>query len=87
MTGTAGGRDLVFVGGTGRSGTHILGRLLGSHARFADVPIESRFHCNKRGMPDLLWEGASPWAGSWRSCAASGGTACAWTTSPAASTT
>jgi hypothetical protein len=46
--------ELVFVGGTGRSGTHILGRLLGSHERFADVPIESRFHCNKRGMPDLL---------------------------------
>jgi len=46
--------QLVFVGGTGRSGTHILGRLLGSHGRFADVPIESRFHCNKRGMPELL---------------------------------
>lgn len=46
--------ELVFVGGTGRSGTHILGRLLGSHGRFADVPIESRFHCNKRGIPDLL---------------------------------
>ena len=45
---------LVFVGGTGRSGTHILGRLLGEHAAFADVPIEARFHCNKRGLPDLL---------------------------------
>jgi len=47
-------RPLVFVGGTGRSGTHIVGRLLGEHAAFADVPIEARFHCNKRGMPDLL---------------------------------
>lgn len=46
--------DLVFVGGTGRSGTHVLARLLGRHPRFAAVPIESRFHCNKRGMPDLL---------------------------------
>ena len=46
--------NLVFVGGTGRSGTHIVGRLLGEHAAFADVPIEARFHCNKRGMPDLL---------------------------------
>jgi hypothetical protein len=46
--------DLVFVGGTGRSGTHILGRLLGCHGRYADVPIESRFHCNKRGFGDLL---------------------------------
>ena len=47
-------RELIFVGGTGRSGTHIVGRLLGSHPRLADVPIEARFHCNKRGMPDLL---------------------------------
>ena len=47
-------RSLVFVGGTGRSGTHIVGRLLGEHAAFADVPIEARFHCNKRGLPDLL---------------------------------
>jgi Sulfotransferase family len=46
--------DLLFVGGTGRSGTHVLGRLLGRHPRFAGVPIECRFHCNKRGMPDLL---------------------------------
>ncbi len=47
-------RSLVFVGGTGRSGTHILGRLLGEHSGYADVPIEARFHCNKRGIPDLL---------------------------------
>jgi hypothetical protein len=46
--------ELVFVGGTGRSGTHILGRLLGSHGSLADVPIEARFHCNKRGFGDLL---------------------------------
>jgi len=53
------GRELVFVGGTGRSGTHALAQLLGRHSRFADVPIEARFHCNKRGMPDLL-EGRIP---------------------------
>lgn len=44
----------VFIGGTGRSGTHALARLLGHHSQLADVPIEARFHCNKRGMPDLL---------------------------------
>ena len=44
---------LIFVGGTGRSGTHVIGRLLGRHPRFAGVPIESRFHCHGRGMPDL----------------------------------
>jgi hypothetical protein len=47
-------RDLVFIGGTGRSGTHVLARLLDRHARYAGVPIEARFHCNKRGLPDLL---------------------------------
>jgi hypothetical protein len=51
---SAGSRDLVFVGGTGRSGTHALAQLLGCHSRLADVPVEARFHCNKRGMPDLL---------------------------------
>ena len=44
----------MFIGGTGRSGTHALAQLLGRHSGFADVPIEARFHCNKRGMPDLL---------------------------------
>ncbi len=48
------GRNLVFIGGTGRSGTHALAHLLGRHSLLADVPIEARFHCNKRGMPDLL---------------------------------
>ena len=46
--------DLVFIGGTGRSGTHVLCRLLDRHPRLAGVPIEARFHCNKLGMPDLL---------------------------------
>jgi len=45
---------IVFIGGTGRSGTHVLGQLLGRHARYAGIPIEARFHCNKRGIPDLL---------------------------------
>jgi len=46
--------SLVFVGGVGQSGTHVLARLLGRHPRFAEVPIEARFHCNERGIPDLL---------------------------------
>jgi hypothetical protein len=51
------GRDpaeLVFVGGTGRSGTHIVAALLGEHSRFASVPIECRFHCNPNGLADLV---------------------------------
>jgi hypothetical protein len=54
MSTRARAREVVFIGGTGRSGTHVLGRLLGRHPRLAAVPIECRFHCNKRGMPDLL---------------------------------
>lgn len=46
--------DLIFVGGTGRSGTHVISQLLGSHPRYARVPIECRFHCNPQGFPDLL---------------------------------
>ncbi len=56
-TGTIGSSDApepIFIGGTGRSGTHALARLLGRHSQLADVPIEARFHCNKRGLPDLI---------------------------------
>jgi Sulfotransferase family len=45
---------IVFVGGTGRSGTHVLGELIGAHSRYALVPVESRFHVNPHGFPDLL---------------------------------
>jgi hypothetical protein len=45
---------IVFVGGTGRSGTHVVARLLGRHSRYAEVPIECRFHTNPQGFPDLL---------------------------------
>ncbi len=47
-------RPLVFVGGTGRSGTHVLADLLDRHSRFHSVPIECRFHVNPQGFPDLL---------------------------------
>jgi Sulfotransferase family len=45
---------VVFVGGTGRSGTHVLGELIGHNNRYALVPVESRFHVNPQGFPDLL---------------------------------
>jgi hypothetical protein len=47
-------RPLVFVGGTGRSGTHVIAGLLGRHSRFHAVPIECRFHTNPLGFADLL---------------------------------
>ncbi|MGI8460465.1 MAG: sulfotransferase [Solirubrobacterales bacterium] len=46
--------SLVFVGGTGRSGTHLIAKLIGRHAEFENVPIECRFHADRGGFPDLL---------------------------------
>ena len=51
--------NLVFVGGTGRSGTHILSYLLDRHSRFHGVPIECRFHCNPKGLADVVTGRAS----------------------------
>ena len=46
--------ELVFIGGTGRSGTHVLSYLLDRHSRFRSVPIECRFHCNPNGLADVV---------------------------------
>jgi hypothetical protein len=45
---------VTFVGGTGRSGTHIVARLMGSHGRLKAIPVECRFHTDDRGFPGLL---------------------------------
>jgi hypothetical protein len=45
---------LIFVGGTGRSGTHVVARMLSRHPLYANVPVETRFHCDPGGFPDLL---------------------------------
>ena len=52
--------DLVFVGGTGRSGTHVIARLLGRHSRYEMIPIECRFHCNPSGLADVVTGKATP---------------------------
>lgn len=45
---------VVFVGGTGRSGTHVVARMLGRHSTLANYPNEARFHTDPGGFPDLL---------------------------------
>ncbi len=45
---------IVFVGGTGRSGTHIIAQLLCRNVDLALIPVETRFHCEPGGFPDLL---------------------------------
>jgi hypothetical protein len=51
---------VVFVGGTGRSGTHVVARLLGRHSTLANYPNEARFHTDPGGFPDLLAGRATP---------------------------
>jgi hypothetical protein len=51
---------LVFVGGTGRSGTHVVADLLGRSSAYAAVPIECRFHCNPKGLADVVTGEATP---------------------------
>jgi Sulfotransferase family len=66
MTGPAAGSergapsDLVFVGGTGRSGTHVIARLLDHHPRYHAIPIECRFHCNPNGLADVVTGRSTP---------------------------
>ncbi len=45
---------VLFVGGTGRSGTHVVAKLFGKHSKMALVPVEVRFHVDEGGFPDLL---------------------------------
>jgi hypothetical protein len=46
--------SVTFVGGTGRSGTHVVARLLASHGKLQLIPVECRFHVEERGFPGLL---------------------------------
>lgn len=52
--GAAAVADPLFVGGTGRSGTHAVAKLLGRHSRYHYVSRELRFHTDRGGLPDLL---------------------------------
>lgn len=45
---------LLFVGGTGRSGTHVVSKILGNHSSYRKVPNEARFHTDPGGYPDVL---------------------------------
>jgi hypothetical protein len=45
---------VTFVGGTGRSGTHVLAQLLSRNEWLALVPVEVRFHTDPDGFPGLL---------------------------------
>jgi hypothetical protein len=44
----------VFIGGTGRSGTWVLGRMFAQHPRFAYIHTELRFHATPPGFAGVL---------------------------------
>lgn len=50
----------IFVGGSGRSGTTIVARLVGSHPDFHTIPIEAKFHCMPNGVTDVMDGRATP---------------------------
>jgi hypothetical protein len=46
----------VFVGGTGRSGTTVIGDLLGNHSKVrTSTPIEIKFLTNRSGLVDVVF--------------------------------
>lgn len=45
---------IVFIGGTGRSGTHVIAKLLGRDRHYELIPMECRFHVDADGFPGLL---------------------------------
>lgn len=53
-TGPATSLPPIIVGGTGRSGTTITGRLLGAHPAYHMIPFEVRFLSAKGGLADLV---------------------------------
>lgn len=44
----------IFVGGSARSGTHAIGRMLDADPRYHMTRVEARFHCATGGLADLL---------------------------------
>ena len=49
----------LCVGGVGRSGTHVMARLIGAGPRYLRVRTEARFHAWEGGLPDLCAERTS----------------------------
>lgn len=43
----------IFVGGVGRSGTHVMARLIAAGPRYHRIRTEARFHAWQGGLPDL----------------------------------
>jgi len=51
----------LFIGGTGRSGTTVLGRILSLHRDIFTIPFESRFIVDPHGVRDLVHSLSDSW--------------------------
>ncbi len=51
----------LFIGGTGRSGTTVLGRTLSLHRDIFTIPFESRFIVDPYGLRDLVFSLSYEW--------------------------
>jgi len=51
----------LFIGGTGRSGTTVLGRTLSLHKDIFTIPFESRFIVDPYGLRDLVYSLSESW--------------------------
>jgi Sulfotransferase family len=45
---------ILFVGGTGRSGTHVVAKLAARNSNYRLIRVECRFHTDAEGFPGLL---------------------------------
>ena len=46
---------VIFIGGSGRSGTNILRKLLSKHSQVASLPFEHRFIIDPDGIIDFFY--------------------------------
>ena len=44
---------VIFIGGSGRSGTNILRKILSNHSKVASLPFEHRFIIDPNGIIDF----------------------------------
>ena len=53
---------LIFIGGSGRSGTNILRKLLARHSKIGSLPFEYRFIIDPDGIIDFYNSFSSTWS-------------------------
>lgn len=58
-------QPVIFITGTGRSGTNILKKILGQHSAVASLPFEHRFTIDPRGIVDFYNTFPSLWSPYW----------------------